>query len=670
MSYNVPFCSIHKDMDTVELIANESRGLCLDMVNQAQSGHLGLPLGCADCFAVLFGSFLKFLPQDPRWINRDRLILSAGHGSALLYAYLHLAGFDVSMEDLKQFRQFKSHTPGHPEFGVTPGVEATTGPLGQGIGNAVGMAVSQKKLAAFVNTSDEVIVDNKVVCVCGDGCLQEGVGLESIALAGLWQLDNLILIYDNNHVTLDAPAAKSQNSNVRMTFEANGWQVYEVDGHDCAAIEKTLKDCRQQKGRPKAVILNTIIGKGLSIAGTPKAHGAAGIAEVAQVKQQWRLDADKTFAVSETTRRFFEKRRAQLQKQYNAWSQRFEQWCQKYPERARQLAKPDVVRLTDDDLIDLQKDQATRVALGKLLNKIAQRTWRLLTGSADLFESVKNYITDGKDFSGQNPDGRNLFFGIREHAMGAILNGIAYDGFFQASGSTFFSFSDYLKPAVRLAALSHLPVWFFFSHDSIAVGEDGPTHQPIEQLVSLRSIPNIQVFRPADVDELAASFNVALVYREGPSVFVLSRQTLPYCNQLPAFDKLNDAMRGGYILKKEVGTLDTILIASGSEVALALKTADLLGNGVRVVSMPSCEVFLHQDKDYQERVLPKNCRKRIAIEAGSSLSWHRFVGMEGAVIGLDHFGMSAPAEKVIKYFGFSPEKCAEDIKKMQTKNRL
>ena len=640
-------------------IANETRGICLDMVASANSGHLGLPLGCAECAAALFGQFLKFLPNNPRWINRDRFILSAGHGSALLYTYLHLSGYAISLEDLKQFRQLNSKTPGHPEFGQTPGVEATTGPLGQGIGNAVGIAVSQKKLAKLLNTDTHKILDNRIICLCGEGCLQEGVGQESIALAGLWKLNNLILIYDCNQVTLDADACVSQYEDTRMKFEALGWSVQTVDGHSVESILKALEQGRQSIDKPTLIILKTTIGLGLSIAGTSKAHGAAGIKEISQAKQNLGLDPDKTFFISEATQRFFEKRKNQLQKIYNEWVKVFEDWCEKYPEKADFLTIKSSLR---DSSPDIPKTSiSTRECAGVLLNHVAKNDAHIITGSADLFESVKNYLCDEGNFSAQNLSGRNLFFGIREHAMGAITNGIAYDGFFNPSCSTFFAFSDYLKPSIRLAALSHLPVEYFFSHDSIAVGEDGPTHQPVEQLAGLRSIPNVQVFRPADSDELWASFLCAKDFKEGPSVFVLSRQTLPYLNELSQTDKILGAQRGAYIIRHEKKSLKNLIIATGSEVILALETADILGENTRVISMPSCEVFLRQEATYQEEILPESCSRRIAIEAASPQPWYRFVGLNGLVIGIKQFGISAPSKQIFECLGFTAEACAKKI---------
>lgn len=652
-----------EDTLALKLIANEARGLVLDMVAKANSGHLGMPLGCADCMAVLFGYFLRYLPKNPRWINRDRFILSSGHGSALLYTYLHLSGFDVFLEDLQQFRQLKSKTPGHPEFGITPGVEATTGPLGQGIGNAVGIAVSQKKLADECNTNGQTILDNRIVCLCGDGCLQEGVGQESIALAGLWRLDNLILIYDKNNITLDGSADLSQCEDIKKKFEALNWHVVKVDGHNCEEIAGALDICREFKGKPSLIILNTNIGYGLDIAGTSKAHGASGIKEIKQAKERLGLDPEKSFFVSEKTKHFFEKRQNQLQKNYNLWYKNFEYWCKAQPEKSVSLIKkPALKDVFWENLPAIKEPIATRTACGKLLNHLAHALPRIITGSADLFESVKNYIENGGNFSADNLSGRNIYFGIREHAMGAILNGMAYDGFYRVSGSTFFSFSDYLKPALRVAALSHLPVWYFFSHDSIAVGEDGPTHQPIEQLAGLRAIPNVKVFRPADYDELMGCFKQAEHHADGPSIFILSRQNLVPIESLTPKEKLEGVSLGAYIVHQEKTTLDYILMATGSEVELALKTAELLGDSTRIVSVPSMELFIRQNENYQSSILPPNCHKRVAIEAGSPQSWYQWVGLNGLVIGMNSFGLSAPAKQAYQYFEFSPEAIAEKIK--------
>lgn len=645
-------------------IAQEGRGLAFDMVAKANSGHLGLPLGCSDCFAVLFGKFLRYLPNNPRWINRDRFILSAGHGSALLYTYLHLSGYSITLEDLKQFRQLNSCTPGHPEFGVTPGVEATTGPLGQGIGNAVGIALSQKKMAVQFNTEQHTIFDNCVVCLCGEGCLQEGVGQESVALAGLWKLDNLILIYDCNEITLDASANVSQCENVRAKFEAIGWDVFEIDGHNVDEIEGALNTCRERKGKPHLIIMKTVIGKGLAIEGTAKAHGPAGVKEQAAFKEKLGLPTNQSFYVSEKTCQFFEKHRNRLQKAYRAWSEKFEVWAKEYPEQADLFVQKKKLSHEFFEALpeSAQKAIATRTCAGNILNVCVKDLPYLLTGSADLFESVKNYIKDGGDFSAENYKGKNLFFGIREHAMGAVLNGIAYDGFFRPSGSTFFVFSDYLKPALRVAALSHLPVIYFFSHDSIAVGEDGPTHQPIEHLAGLRSMPNVHVFRPADTDETIACFELALKRNEGPSVFVLSRQDLPEL-PLASSEIRQNALKGAYIVKREEQSLERILIATGSEVSLALQVAERLGSGTRVVSMPSCEVFLQQDPMYQESVLPAFCTQRIALEAGSSQPWYRFVGLNGLVIGIDSFGQSAPSTDLAGRFGLTVDGVLAEIRR-------
>ena len=652
---------VELNISALQGIANEGRGLAMDAIKQANSGHLGLPLGCAELGAVLWGYCLQYEPNNPRWLNRDRFVLSAGHGSAFLYSFLHLAGYTITTEDLAHFRQWQSCTPGHPEFGCTPGVEATTGPLGQGIGNAVGMAVSQKKAAALFNTHEFTIFDNRIVCLCGDGCLQEGVAWESIALAGHWKLDNLILIYDSNHVTLDSDLSTSQSDFVREKFEAMNWAVQEVDGHDCQAIYDAYEQARGALGKPQLIVIKTMIGKGLPhIEGTSKAHGTAGLKDFESAKKAWGLDPEKQFYVSPTTASFFENRRKNLKKNYLSWLEKFNAWADKNPEKAQWLSLRNC-EFNFDEIPTIMEAQATRQSAGKVLNWMAQRNERIVTGSADLFESAKNFITDGGQFSAINLLGRNLFFGIREHAMGAILNGMMYDGIFQVSGSTFLVFSDYLRPAIRVAALAHLPVMYFFTHDSIAVGEDGPTHQPIEQLSSLRSIPNVRVWRPADFDEVVGWFQEIYRFSDGPEILIGSRQNLPQIDSVKSETKRQGVARGAYILKAEKESLRYIILATGSEVHLALEVAQKLGENTRVVSVPCLETFKKQDALYKEALLPSTCTKCIAIEAGRSDLWYAYVGLQGLVIGMDSFGASAPQKALAEAYGFTADACYRKI---------
>ncbi len=646
----------------LSIIANEARGLAMDAIVQSNSGHLGLPLGCAELGAFLFGKGLKYTPHNPRWLNRDRFILSAGHGSLFLYTWFHLSGYDLSLDELKRFRQFESLTPGHPEFGVTPGVECTTGPLGQGIGNAVGMAIALKMAATMFNTEKHTIFDSHVVCLCGDGCLQEGVAAESISLAGHWNLDNLILLYDSNHVTLDAPLAVSQSEDVAKKFDALGWKIHRVDGHDIASIEKAFNEAKEATGGPQLLILETVIGKGIAaVEGTHKAHGASGKQFVKEAKEQLNLPP-QSFYTSETTRQFFENHRKQCVKEYQKWEKTFLEWKKENPEKALLLTdKSSLENVWEGIHFDSSKPIATRTAAGEILKSIAPKAPMFVSGSADLHESTKNFIPNGGVFSKNSLNGKNFMFGVREHAMGAILNGIAYDGLFRPSGATFLVFSDYLKPSIRLAALAQLPVIYFFTHDSISVGEDGPTHQPIETLTGLRSIPNMCVVRPADAEETVGAFKFAWENVEGPTALILTRQDLPTLTILSAKQKREGVEKGAYVLSPETTKLEWLLMASGSEVGLALELKQKLGAGTRVVSMPCMECFNQQPEAYKETVLPSSCLKRIALEVASPMPWYRYVGLKGLVIGIEQFGISAPENEVRKFFGFTVEECLKKI---------
>lgn len=504
------------DIPALSRAANEARGLALDAIAGCKSGHLGLPLGAAEIGAALFGHALRIAPKHPKWPNRDRFVLSAGHGSMFVYAWLHLAGFALSLDDLKAFRSRGSLTPGHPEFGDTPGVEATTGPLGQGIGNIVGMAISEKMAAARFNTEEHKIFDHAVVGLCGDGCLQEGISYEAAALAGRLGLDNLILFYDSNEITLDAPTKKTQNENTVDRFQAANWDVWELeDGHNVLEVLSSFERAREHRnGRPKLIICKTTIGQGVpEVAGTTKAHGESGAKFASEAHARLGLPEEKFFVSSET-REYFAGLTARREAEYAAWLETFEAWKKANPERAELLEKA----LAGDcgnaeELLKLIPEfgantNATRVSGEVALNVLAKNNPLILSGAADLFSSVKTYIKDGGDFDVDSRDGRNIWFGIREHAMGAILNGIAYDGIFKPAGSTFLTFEDYMRPAVRVAALAKLPLFYIFTHDSVAVGEDGPTHQPVELVSSLRCIPNLEVIRPGDSEETAAAYEI------------------------------------------------------------------------------------------------------------------------------------------------------------------
>ncbi|RLS54236.1 MAG: transketolase [Planctomycetota bacterium] len=636
--------------------ANVARGLAIDAVHKCSSGHLGLPLGAAEIGAALFGQALNYNPADPKWLNRDRFILSAGHGSMFLYAWLHLSGYDLSLEEVKNFRQLHSKTPGHPEFGETVGVEATTGPLGQGVGNAVGYAVSAKMAAARFNTAEHTIFNQHIVALAGDGCLQEGVAYEAIAFAGHFQLDNLILIYDSNDVTLDAMAIKTQSGDTAARFVALGWDAVTVDGHDIPAFLRVYEAAKaNNNGRPKIIIAKTEIARGIpEVAGTAGGHGEGGAKFSEAARKGLGLPAEH-FYVSDKVKQHFAAHKQTLVAQYDAWQKTFAAWSKANPDKAQLLADGIAKKLPENlaDLIpEFPADAkiATRQAGADIMQPLAKALPLLITGSADLYGSTKNYIKGGKDFEPQSStsDGRNIWFGIREHGMGAIMNGIAYDGIFRTSGATFAVFADYLRPSIRLAALAHLPTIYIFTHDSIGVGEDGPTHQPVETCSGLRVIPNLDVIRPGDPEETAGAFAAALQRTDGPTVLLLTRQNIASQASIPAKTRREGAARGGYIAKKETGKLETILIGTGSELQHVMKAADQLGPGTRVVSLPCFERFDRQSAAYREEVLPKSCKKRIAIEAGVSGLWWKYVGDEGQVIGIDRFGISAPGDTVMK----------------------
>jgi transketolase len=624
---------------------------------------LGLPLGCAEIGAVLFGESMRYFPDAPKWLNRDRFVLSAGHGSMFLYSWLHISGYAVSRDEVKNFRALHSITPGHPEFHETPGVEATTGPLGQGIGNAVGYALSGKRAAARFNTENHTIFDQHIFCINGDGCLQEGVAKEAIAFAGHNGLDNLILIYDSNDVTLDAMADLTQGEDAEQYFSSQRWDAVTIDGQNLAAIAAAIENAKANKnGRPKVIIAKTLIGKGIpEVAGTAKGHGEGGAKFSESARAGLGLPADEHFYVSPETKEFFTKKKAASKAQFEAWQAVYDAWSAANPLLAAELTASVGLSVPRDLSAQIpafaaEYKDATRSAGATVINAVAKAVPQFLTGSADLFGSTKNYIKDGGDFSAANPLGRNIWFGIREHAMGAICNGIAYDGLFRASGATFLVFADYMRGAIRLAALSHLPVTYIFTHDSVGVGEDGPTHQPVETVSGLRVIPNLDVIRPGDAEETAGAFIAAMTRTDGPTALILTRQAIPLMNELSVDVRRDGVLRGGYIAHKESGALTTILLATGSEVQYAMAAAVELGDGTRVVSMPCFERFERQSAEYRESVLPKACTKRISIEAGVTDLWWKYIGTEGKAIGIDRFGISAPGDVVFKELGISKER--------------
>ena len=634
--------------------ADEARGLAIDSIARAESGHMGLPLGCAEIGAVLFGQEMSYNPAAPEWINRDRFVLSAGHGSMFLYSWLHMAGYDLPMDEVAAFRAKDSKTPGHPEFGWTPGVEATTGPLGQGIGNGVGMAAAAKLAAATLNTPEHTIIDHHVVVLCGDGCLQEGIANEAAAFAGHEKLDNLILMYDSNGVTLDKMAEHTQSEDIQMRFEAQGWEVLTVDGHDVDAITKAYRYAKDSdNGKPTMIICKTIIGKGIDeIAGTCAAHGEAGVQYADSARESLGLPTDKWY-VSPETYAFFDSHKAELTSKYSDWQSTYDAWKSANPDRAKSLqdAIDGVVPDLDAAIPTFAPGGsiATRNAGADVLQPIAQSMPFYVSGSADLHGSNKNYMKGVGDFSKSNYAGRNFYYGIREHAMGAILNGFGFYGIFRASGSTFLVFSDYMRASVRVAALSHLPINYIWTHDSIGVGEDGPTHQPVEVVASLRNIPNLDVMRPGDAEETAAAYIHAMERKTGPTALILSRQNLPTLDMASAGEKRSGAAKGAYILQKETGPLTHILLAAGSEVSMAVEAAKELGSGCRIVSIPCVEAFERQDAAYQAEILP-NRDITTAAEAGVTSAWYKYASK---VLGVDSFGLSAPGDQVFAEKGMT-----------------
>ena len=648
------------DTPSLELAARDARGLAMDAVTKCKSGHLGLPLGATEIGAVLYGHALSHNPDEPRWLNRDRFILSAGHGSLFLYGWLHLSGYALSIEEISNFRQLHSITPGHPEFRETPGVEATTGPLGQGVSNGVGYAMSAKMCEARFNTPEHKIFDHHIVVLAGDGCLQEGISQEAAALAAHLQLDNLILFYDSNNVTLDAMAPMTQSEDTGARFKAYGWDVQEIDGNDLHEVLAAFEKAKAAtSGKPQFIIAKTLIGKGIpEVSGTNKAHGEAGIKFVTEARKALGLP-EQTFFVAPETKAYFAKHKEALKAAYAQWEVTYKAWRAGNGDLAAELDAalagkvPDLLKVIPK--FDPALNIATRKAGSDVLQPVAAAMPLLISGSADLHGSTLNYIKDGGDFTPQNREGRNVHFGIREHAMCGLMNGIAYDGIFRPSGATFLVFSDYGRPSIRIAALSKLPVVYIFTHDSVGVGEDGPTHEPVETVAALRAIPGLDVIRPADPEETAGAFAAAFEKTDGPTMLVLSRQNLPTLNDIPVETRREGVFKGGYIAKKETAKLELILLGTGSELQHALKAAEQLGPGTRVVSLPCFERFESQDEAYRESVLPKEVRKRVSIEAGVSDPWFRYVGLDGKAVAIDRFGLSAPGPIVMKELGMTAE---------------
>ncbi|WP_053958451.1 transketolase [Sulfobacillus thermosulfidooxidans] len=648
------------------LSINTIRTLAIDAVEKAKSGHPGLPMGAAPMAYVLWTKFLKHNPHNPQWLNRDRFILSAGHGSMLLYALLHLTGYDLSLDELKHFRQLGSKTPGHPEYGHTPGVETTTGPLGQGFATGVGMAMAERYLAARYNRPDFPIIDHYTYAIVSDGDLMEGISSEAGSLAGHLKLNKLIYLYDDNHISIEGSTDIAFSENVLERFDAYGWYTDRVeDGTDVNAIEQAIKRAQQQD-RPSLIAVRTHIGYGSPHKqDKASAHGSPlGEDEVKLTKEAYGWPEDKTFYIPDEALKHFREAVPKGEQEEARWNQLFSAYQERFPELARELTQAFDHILPENIFEDLPSFNPgemieTRAASGKVINAIAPHFPNLIGGSADLGPSNNTTIKDGGDFSAENPSGRNLHFGVREHAMGAALNGMSLHGGLRVYGGTFLIFSDYMKPAIRLSSLMHQPVIYILTHDSIGLGEDGPTHQPIEQLAALRAMPNILVIRPADANETKEAWKVALTTTDKPIALALTRQKVA---TLPA-DKTASLRQGGYILAENSPHPELILMATGSEVGIAYAAYEKLaqeGVSVRVVSLPSWELFATQSKDYQDHVLPPHVTKRIAIEAASAFGWERFVGAEGKIIAMTTFGASGKIEDLMEHFGFTTQHIVDE----------
>ena len=648
-----------------ERIVNQIRCLGIDMIDAANSGHPGIVLGAAPIMYALYANHLRFDPENPEYFNRDRFIMSAGHGSALLYATLYMAGYDISLDDLKNFRQLDSKTPGHPEYGVTPGVDCTTGPLGQGFATAVGMAMAEANLRTRYNIDKKEVIDFNTYVLCGDGDLMEGISYEAASLAGTLKLNKLIVLYDSNNVCLDGKTALTFNENVSMRFISQGWRVITVeDGNNVEAISNAIAEAKKTEDKPTLIEIKTVIGKGSMLEGTNKVHGSPLTKEdITKLKEKWEI-RDIPFQISQNTCDEF---RTLINERCNGLNEKFmnlvstlEEPIQKelafFMGKDKSIDFKDLIYDAPEDNIESPRDTSK-----KILNTIVKRTPYILGGSADLFAANKTYIEDEGNFSRENYLGKNIYFGVREHAMGAILNGLSLVGF-RPYGSTFLSFQDYLKPAMRLTALMNLPNIYVFTHDSISVGEDGPTHQPVEQILALRSLPNMEVFRPADANEVIGVYKTIFEKESGPAVITLSRNKLPILE----YTKGNEVEKGGYIALDSMRKPDGIVISSGEELHQVIEAAKNLrtkGIELRVVSMPNLERFLKQDEEYIESVIPVEIRK-IVVEATTSYSWNRIIFNRKYIITQDQFGASGKWKDIYKKYGFDAKSLEEKIENL------
>lgn len=653
------------DIESLKAVATAVRVLTMDAVQKAKSGHPGLPMGCADLGSLIYGEILSHHPADPAWINRDRFVLSAGHGSMLLYSLLHLSGYALSLEELKNFRQHDSLTPGHPEYGLTPGVETTTGPLGQGIGNSVGLAMAERMLAARFNTETVRLIDHYTYVLCGDGDLMEGVSAEAASLAGHHGLGKLIVFYDSNSITIEGSTDLAFTEDVLKRFAAYGWQTLSGDAYDLEGIMKLVKEAQNEENRPAIIKLKSVIGKGSpNMAGSHKVHGAPlGEDEVKAAKIGLGVSEDGAFYIPREASEYFEIRREEWRKRYSDWQDMFKLWRQENPRLASEwdlFFQPVVADNLEFPLYNEGDKIATRKAGGEVLNAMARQIPNLIGGSADLAPSNATDLKGMGSFQKGNPRGRNLHFGVREHGMGAIVNGLALHGGIKPFCATFLVFSDYMRPAIRLAAMMKLPVIYIFTHDSVFVGEDGPTHQPVEHITALRAIPNLVVLRPGDAQETAAAWKLALARTDGPTVLALTRQGLEVYAKDDA-QWVDHVKHGAYIVKDCEGSPEIVLLATGSEVSLALGIAEELGSAVRVVSMISRELFLQQPQDFKEKLIPSTAR-RVVIEAGISMGWEGIAGSDGIVQSIDRFGESGPADQLAGILGLTVQQIVARIK--------
>ncbi|MEX2572849.1 MAG: transketolase [Balneolaceae bacterium] len=662
-------------MQVDQLSVNTIRTLSMDAVEAARSGHPGMPMGMADAAYVLWSKFLNHNPANPAWFNRDRFILSAGHGSMLLYSLLHLTGYDLSLDELKNFRQLDSITPGHPEYGMTPGVETTTGPLGQGFSTGVGMAMAEAHLAARFNRYSEGLVNHYTYAIVSDGDLMEGITHEAASLAGHLELGKLIYLYDSNNISIDGSTDLAFTEDAGKRFNAYGWHVLHIDGHDRAAVESAIREAQNESSKPSLIICKTTIGFGSpNKQGSADSHGAPlGAEEIRLTKMKLGWDPDKQFHIPGEVHQHFGKATEHGKELEDKWNKKLAQFKSLHREEA-QLFERCLSRSLPADWKDIlpefepdEKGLATRASSGKVINAIARHVPQLLGGSADLTGSNKTDLAGEGIFQSGSYEGRNIHYGVREHAMGAALNGLSLHGGVIPYGGTFLIFSDYCRPAIRIASLSKIPSIFIFTHDSIGLGEDGPTHQPVEHLASLRLIPNTLVLRPADANETARAWKIALEYTGGPVIMALTRQALPTYERAD-YAPASMTEKGAYtLLDAENGKPDLILMASGSEVELAMKAAVSLGEqgvAVRVVSMPSWELFGRQTKDYRDDVLPPDVKARISVEAGVTFGWERWIGEHGVAIGIDRFGKSAPYSEVYKSLGITTERIIEEARKL------